>query len=1124
MRRVLLTAVAVAPLLALIGGSAFAACPGAGTGTNGSDISTGTSCTITPKSGGSPPASPNLAGAGLILNSSNNITIETGTSISNTDVSNSVGILGLGGNTGNIDNIGAISLVMSYVATDHNNDGIVDGAFATGTNRIGIQVVGPGILTGSVINDSGATINISGDNSTGISIETGITGALTDTGTITLLGNQTTGINVAGAVGGNVAITGALNVNGVGAQGLVTSAPIGGSLTLGSAITVTGYRSTVAPTVTSVLGNVSGDEVEQGGPGVTVGGSVAGGITLSAAITTGTGTTAVTTAAASVSEFGSAPAIIIGASGKAITIGNNSADPFGLVIGGTVSAAGVYDIETTPHLPGPVSATAIQIGDGGTVDLTGGMHVTGAISASALNASSTAISIGAGTTAASLVNDGSITSSITATTPQSVLGITIAPGANVGSIVNTGTISASITDSKATSGTAGAIIDQSGTVASISNTGQIAAALTPTDSSFVLTGNRTAIDVSASMTGTAITQTPSVTFQGQPAPQFTGSISGTTLTVSAVASGNIVVGQTIYGPGVATGTVITAEGTGTGGAGTYTIATGTAGATQTVASEGLSGAGALPLIAGDVLLGAGANSFNIQAGSTVGGLTELAGQRDLAINVATTAGSTATVDITKAEGHQVTSLAVGSGGELTAQTDPAFAIGASNTTPLFDTTVHAGQSGPDGTATFADGAQIGISLDSIQTAQSAKYIFVQTSGAAGALTVGNLGQTLLENAPFLYTASSSSDATNLYVTLTLKTPQQLGLNASGTAAFNAVFAALTKDSALGNAIITPTTKYGFLQLYNQLLPDQGIGSFESLESATQKIASLTAQTPDAGTRIGGTSAWLQEVNETLKRNDGETLGETDKMFGLVGGYEKAGPAGGAIGVTAAYLNIGGQGTASPVTGELVSNIAEIGAYYRRAWGGLRLSLRGAGGYAWYDEHRDFTTSGVAEASTGRWNGYFADAHAGAAYEFHISRFYIRPELSADYLNLNEAGHSDTGAGPGFDLTIAQRNSDRMTGAALVTLGTQYGHDAWFRPEIFGGYRQVFFGNIASTTAAFTGGSPFTLSPGDVNGGWIVAGFSLKAGTPLSYVAIEGEADLKNNEQQYNIYLSGRAMF
>ncbi len=51
----------------------------------------------------------------------------------------------------------------------------------------------------------------------------------------------------------------------------------------------------------------------------------------------------------------------------------------------------------------------------------------------------------------------------------------------------------------------------------------------------------------------------------------TGSISGTTLTVSAVTSGTLYVGQTIQGSGVTVQTIITALGTGTGGAGTYTV-------------------------------------------------------------------------------------------------------------------------------------------------------------------------------------------------------------------------------------------------------------------------------------------------------------------------------------------------------------------------------------------------------------------------------------------------------------------------------------------------------------------------------------------------------------------------
>jgi hypothetical protein len=60
---------------------------------------------------------------------------------------------------------------------------------------------------------------------------------------------------------------------------------------------------------------------------------------------------------------------------------------------------------------------------------------------------------------------------------------------------------------------------------------------------------------------------------------FTGSISTTTLTVSSVTSGTIYIGMTIEGTGVATKTVVTAYGTGTGGAGTYTVS-----ASQTISS------------------------------------------------------------------------------------------------------------------------------------------------------------------------------------------------------------------------------------------------------------------------------------------------------------------------------------------------------------------------------------------------------------------------------------------------------------------------------------------------------------------------------------------------------------
>lgn len=62
----------------------------------------------------------------------------------------------------------------------------------------------------------------------------------------------------------------------------------------------------------------------------------------------------------------------------------------------------------------------------------------------------------------------------------------------------------------------------------------------------------------------------------------TGSISGTTLTVTAVSSGQLALGAFITGTGVAANTRITALGTGTGGTGTYTVST-----SQTVASTSI---------------------------------------------------------------------------------------------------------------------------------------------------------------------------------------------------------------------------------------------------------------------------------------------------------------------------------------------------------------------------------------------------------------------------------------------------------------------------------------------------------------------------------------------------------
>jgi hypothetical protein len=68
------------------------------------------------------------------------------------------------------------------------------------------------------------------------------------------------------------------------------------------------------------------------------------------------------------------------------------------------------------------------------------------------------------------------------------------------------------------------------------------------------------------------------------AASFTGEIASTTLTVSAVTTGTLLLGMQISGTGVTAGTRITDFGTGSGGTGTYTVSV-----DQTVASTAITG-------------------------------------------------------------------------------------------------------------------------------------------------------------------------------------------------------------------------------------------------------------------------------------------------------------------------------------------------------------------------------------------------------------------------------------------------------------------------------------------------------------------------------------------------------
>jgi hypothetical protein len=88
----------------------------------------------------------------------------------------------------------------------------------------------------------------------------------------------------------------------------------------------------------------------------------------------------------------------------------------------------------------------------------------------------------------------------------------------------------------------------------------------------VITGLRTGTGGAGTYTVSNSQTVTTTTINSTAAPAIvTGDITGTTLDVTAVASGTLQIGQTLEGANVANGTIITAFGTGTGGTGTYTV-------------------------------------------------------------------------------------------------------------------------------------------------------------------------------------------------------------------------------------------------------------------------------------------------------------------------------------------------------------------------------------------------------------------------------------------------------------------------------------------------------------------------------------------------------------------------
>ena len=961
-----------------------------------------------------------------------------------TDADGAAGIVAEAGTAGNITNSGTITIDESYTPTDADNDGDLDGPFALGSNRYGIRTLGA--HTGNVVNSG--TIKIEGNDSGGIVLGGPLTGAFTHDGTTSVLGDRGVAIRAEG-ISGNVRLAGTVSAQGEDSVGAHFAGDISGAMVVSGTVVATGYRYTTPPSDTSKL---DADDLLQGGSALIVEGDVAGGIVVAKApkdsdddkdedkeedqadpgedededdaddAKPGDGR---------VHSYGEAPAMVVGAEDRAITIGpvQGVSPQFGLIIDGTVAGAGLYS---------GVDGNGLVIGGrGGAVTIANGIGISGSVSATSRNASATALRIGADATVPEIRNSGTISATSGGTEASLATAVVIDDGANVPLLRNSGTIKAEVGED----GSATAIVDHSGGLTLIENSGAISASGAEADS-----GRNIAIDLSANTSGATIRQTPVAS--GFAAPAITGDI--------LLGSGDDVVE-------LADGTM---KGAIRFGGGDNELAL-SGDAAQTGSVVFGAGADAMTLagtsvFSGSVDFGGGADSLSLAGSARFSG--SLANAQNLAVDVAG-----GMLDITQPA--EIGSLNVGENGTLavtlnqTDQTGAALSVG--------------------GTAAFAEGSTLSLRLANVTDAEG-RYVVLEAGDLQGASGI----ETKTDTIPFLFKAELADDAAanTLAVDIARKTTQELGLNRSQSTAYDAIFAAIGGDEEVEDVFLGITNGDLFRYSVRQMLPDHAGGAFEGVSLGTRAFARQMADPQSPVYSLGGLDIIVNVAGWSTDKDEGATAAyELSGFGGSVSGEIDTDV--GAFGLSAIWFwNEYDQGSDA---NRVLSDTYELAAYWRGKWGGFSAFGRGSIGMVDLSGRRTFVgmigEDRVERNTISEWDGTLMTLSAGASYEFGGRSLFLRPSVSVDYVKLDEDGYTDTG-GEGLDLTVEDRSSDEFAVNAGVAAGVDFigngrGDSRWFRAEAEGGRRELVGGSLGSTTARFGDGDAFTLDPEQQASGW-----------------------------------------
>ena len=1093
MRILLASAVAIAPLMAASGAMSEVVVSTARTTPIATSTATGTAAdNVRLASGGSIALA---SGTAVTVDSNHNIDLDSGSNITMAkSADGSTGIQVNGGTTGDVIIGGAITLtddIDEYKDTD--NDGDLDGPFASGTNRTGLRISGPGVRTGNVLIESTGSITVDGNNSKGVSIESGLKGNFNSLGAVSIIGNNSTAIDVSGPVDGNVNVLGNVTARGENTKGVDVSGDVTGRVNVQGVVTTTGYRYTSRPDPLPTTGTpfngipylerLDADDLLEGGPAVSISGNVGRGILFDAAPSymnglegdddgngikngdedddgdgiknrddadrDGDGLTDANEGAAVINSFGAAPTVQLGSTTDSMTVGvaGTGKDAYGLINRGQIVSTGVYD---------DVHSRAVQIGvDGGqSVTIAGGIRNSGTISATGTNGDATGLELKAGASTPTLLIDkgGIITAQSSTTKASNATAIHIGSGASLATLENNGNIAASTAGG---TGNATAILDQSGTLTSLINTRGIQTSLLPNAQNDPITGKAIAIDVSANTKGFSLVQD--------------GIISNAT---------NIVDTDGDKVPDVDEPFIVGEIRLGSG-ADLVDVRNGT--------------------IMGDISFGAGADRLSISGGAIVSGAIT---DSDGLLQIDVTKG---TLDARQTGVTTISGLNIAKDGELIVLLDPK-----NSTNGGFKV---------NGTANIADGSKLGVRFTSILKDPTRFTVIEADTLNAGQIDPGSIQ----ENAPFVFKVEQGVDmpAGEVYIDARRRTAAEAGMNGAEASAYDVLYNGLEQNEVIRALVLSRITRDDFFNVYAQMLPDHSGGPLLSLASGVDAVTrALTGR--NASAAQGETSAWLQEINFYADKDKTDTYGFRSEGFGVAGGVER-GTSLGAIGVSAAFTSSDIEDPESAAEEVLSANLLELGLYWRAQGQNWTTWARGAVGYASFEAKRKLVAEGINLTNESDWHGMTLSAAAGASYEKNFGRFNLRPELYAEYFSLSEDARTEKGGGNGFDLNIEERDGHLFSGVAAVNFGYGFGENGWLRPELRVGWRQNFSVDAGKTIARFaSGGDAFTIDPASIEGGGPILGLRVNVGNELGMLAISADAEMLEDYGRYTLLL--RASF